>query len=399
MQKNQKQFNYSIPSVSELTSDIKSVLERNFPEVMVKGEISNANTSRSGHTYFTIKDEKAQLPCVLWRSTARRKNLSITDGQKIVAGGDIEVYPPHGKYQLIVNFVEESGKGALQKAFEELKERLKKEGLFDSSIKKPLPPFPMHIGVITSETGAAFHDISTTLANRWPLARISLYHASVQGDKAAPEIVEGINYFTGRKDVDILIVGRGGGSLEDLWPFNEEAVARALYHCDIPTISAVGHEVDFSISDFVSDKRAATPTQAALIASPDINEIRLNIDELTRKLEMITDRSLQDGKRQVERLLKAHALRIIHQRVQSYGDQIQALRKQLSHAVDIKQRNLRENITDLTYRLQGMDPNEPLKKGFARVFQNGDWIQRASEFNGARSFTLQWHDREIKISK
>ncbi len=397
MQKNQKQFTSSIPTVSELTRDIKGILERNFPEVMVEGEVSNANTSRSGHTYFTLKDENAQLSCVVWRSVAKRKNIAIEDGKKMVAGGNIEVYPPHGKYQLIVDFVQKAGVGALQQAFEKLKQKLKKEGLFDSSIKKELPRFPRRIGVITSATGAAFHDISSTLAKRWPLTDIYLYHASVQGDRAAPEIVEGINYFSEHDNIDILIVGRGGGSLEDLWPFNEEAVARALFRCPLPTVSAVGHEVDFSITDFVADKRAATPTQAALLVAPDISEMRFKLDELTQKLEQTTGRKLENRQRQVEQLLKAHALRIIQQQVSTYGDRLLGLRKQLTHVQDIKIRNAREHLTGLSHRLAKQDPSEPLEKGFTRVIQNGKWIQRAQKFNSDLEFKLQWADREIKV--
>src|SRR5699024_2476729 len=267
-------------SVSELTGEIKSVLEGNFIDVRVEGEMSNVSTSRRGHTYFTLKDEGAQLACVIWSGVNQRLGVELTDGQQITVGGDIQVYPPHGKYQLIVRSVEQAGKGALQQAFERLKAKLKNEGLFDEAHKKLLPEFPRHIGVITSATGAAFHDITDTLQRRWPLADVLLHHSSVQWANAASELVDAIRWFSDNQNVDVLIVGRGGGSLEDLWPFNEEAVARALFACKVPTISAVGHEVDFSISDFVADVRAATPTQAAILSTPDINEVRMRADDL-----------------------------------------------------------------------------------------------------------------------
>jgi len=277
-------FLFDIPSVEELTEKIKNLLEQNFTDILVEGETSNVNQSRNGHYYFTLKDSNASLPCVIWRSTAQRLGINLTDGQQIVVGGDIQVYAPHGRYQMIVNLVQQAGIGKLQQAFEKLKAKLKEEGLFEDDHKQALPKFPESIGVVTSSTGAAFQDIRSTLEKRWPLAEIKLYHASVQGVNAAPEIVEGINYFSNHKNVDVIIIGRGGGSLEDLWPFNEESVARAVFHCEVPLISAVGHEVDFSISDFVADARAATPTQAAIVAAPDINEIRYMVEDYTKKL-------------------------------------------------------------------------------------------------------------------
>ncbi|MGF1670307.1 MAG: exodeoxyribonuclease VII large subunit, partial [Balneolaceae bacterium] len=222
---NQASLFSDIPSVTELTNQIKELLESNFFEVMVEGEISNVKKSRNGHIYFTIKDENAQMPCVIWRGVSQRLQADLIDGQQVILGGSLQVYAPHGRYQLIVSFVEQAGIGALQKAFEKLKEKLKKEGLFDDIHKKPLPEFPERIGVITSATGAAFQDIRSALEKRWPVATIYLFPASVQGVNAAPELVKAMKWFSKNKTVDVLIIGRGGGSLEDLWAFNEEAVA------------------------------------------------------------------------------------------------------------------------------------------------------------------------------
>lgn len=389
---------YRIPSVSELTGDIKSVLESRFGNVMVEGEVSGAKKAASGHIYFTLKDDRAQLPCVIWRSVAQSKNIELAQGQQIVAGGDIQVYPPHGKYQLIVRLVQQAGIGALQKAYEELKTKLREEGLFDDSHKKPLPKFPRTIGVITSETGAAFHDISSTLEQRYPLARILLYHASVQGVNAAPELVRAINYFSEAQNVDVLIVGRGGGSLEDLWPFNEEAVARAVYDCKVPTISAVGHEVDFSISDFVADARAATPTQAAVLAAPDINELRFYIDDLNRRLGRHMTERVRRQSEQVQRLLKTHALQAVLEKVSRTHDRTRHLTERMQHRLALLKMQRQEKLNDLHYRLKSSNPNEPLERGFVRVSQDKKWKKRAGDFDKEQAFTLQWLDGEVDIT-
>ncbi len=384
-------------SVSELTGEIKSLLEGNFLDIKVEGEVSNASTSRSGHTYFTLKDEDAQLSCVIWRGVNQRLGIALEDGQQITAGGDIQVYPPHGKYQLIVRSVEQAGIGALQKAFEKLKAKLKDEGFFDDNHKKPLPQFPIRIGVITSATGAAFHDITDTLKRRWPLATVLLRHASVQGVNAAPQLVNAINWFSNRQNVDLLIVGRGGGSLEDLWPFNEESVARTLFNCSIPTISAVGHEVDFSISDFVADARAATPTQAAILAGPDINEVLMYADDLSRRLENSVLERVQNQKRRVEQLAGSHALLKIRDRIRSYRERISNLREKMNHRRQLLFVKKNERLSALIHRLEQHNPNIPLERGFVRVEQDKEWIRSVSDFEEEEAFEMIWKDGKAQI--
>ena len=390
-------FNPQTLSVSDLTGEIKALLEGNFLDLKVEGEASNVSTSRNGHTYFTLKDEDAQLSCVIWRGVNQRLDAEITDGQQIIVGGDIQVYPPHGKYQLIVRSVEQAGIGALQKAFEKLKAKLKKEGLFDDVHKVALPAFPKEIGVITSATGAAFHDITDTLKKRWPLASVQLHHASVQGVNAAPELVGAISYFSEKQEVDLLIIGRGGGSLEDLWPFNEEAVARALFDCPIPTISAVGHEVDFSISDFVADARAATPTQAAIIATPDINEMRMYVDELSRQIEEKSQRKIGDLKNRIEKLVQSHALLKMKDRINSTSDKIETLYQKIQHGQELLFLGKNERLTALTHRLENQNPNAPLEKGFVRVEQDDQWIRAAADFDKQKAFGMIWKDEEIQM--
>lgn len=390
-------FSFDIPTVTELTQKIKVLLEQNFTDILVEGETSNVKQSRNGHYYFTLKDSGASLPCVIWRSTAERLNIQLTDGQHIVAGGDIQVYAPHGRYQMIVNLVQQAGIGKLQQAFEDLKIKLKEEGLFEETHKVAIPKFPERIGVVTSATGAAFQDIRSTLEKRWPLARVLLYHASVQGVNAAPEIVEGIHYFSNHKNVDVIIIGRGGGSLEDLWPFNEEAVARAVYQCEIPLISAVGHEVDFSISDFVADERAATPTQAAVIAVPDINEIRYLVEDHSRKLELHTSGAIELYKDKVANMARSHALLAVRQKMENARSRINSYTEKLSHRSDTVLHEQKMRLNNLHHLLEKKNPNEPLEKGFVRVWQEGKWIRKPDHLQKQESMELEWKDGKIKV--
>jgi exodeoxyribonuclease VII large subunit len=390
-------FASSTLSVTELTQDIKTLIEGNFMDVKVEGEVSNASTSRSGHTYFTIKDDNAQLSCVIWSGVSRSIDAEVVDGQQIIAGGDIQVYPPHGKYQLIVRSLEQAGKGKLQEAFEKLKKKLKEEGLFDDVHKKALPQFPFEIGVITSATGAAFHDITDTLERRWPLAKVRLHHASVQGVNAAPELVKAINYFSDEQQVDLLIIGRGGGSLEDLWPFNEEAVARALFDCKVPTISAVGHEVDFSISDFVADARAATPTQAAIVATPDVNEIRMFTDDLSSRLHDKMDRLVTDHKERVQQLVQSHALMAVKQKVANSHDKVTNLIDRLNHRKQLHFMQYHEKLQDLRHRLELTNPNAALEQGYSRIWQDEEWVKSLADFDGNKEMTIEWEDGKVDV--
>jgi exodeoxyribonuclease VII large subunit len=252
-----------ILSVTQLTSRIKSLLEETFPDVWVEGELSNLSVPQSGHAYFTLKDEHSQIRAVLFRSSQRSIKFTLQHGMQVICRGRVSVYEPRGEYQLILEYIEPKGMGALQLAFEQLKARLEKEGLFDLEHKKPLPLLPRRIGIVTSPTGAAIRDMLRVIKRRHPKIQILIYPVPVQGVEAAPAIVEAIQYFNGERNVDVMIVGRGGGSLEDLWAFNEEAVVRAIYASRVPVISAIGHETDYTIADFVADLRAPTPSAAA----------------------------------------------------------------------------------------------------------------------------------------
>ena len=274
-------------TVSEINSLInrKLKMDPNFKNILVKGEISNFKTNAfSGHSYFTLKDENSQIDAVMFKGMKDRfLEFEPEDGMKVIIKGKIEVYVKNGKYQLYATKITEDGIGNLHIAFEQLKKKLKKEGLFDDSHKKEIPKYPRHIGVVTASTGAAIKDIITTIKRRYPICKILIFPTLVQGDQAALKIVKQIKYAQ-NYDIDTLIIGRGGRSIEDLWPFNEEIVAREIYDCKIPVISAVGHEVDFTISDFVADKRAPTPTAAAELAVPKLSEVKFRLDTLKSKL-------------------------------------------------------------------------------------------------------------------
>lgn len=272
-------------TVTELTQEIKDILEDRFPDIWVEGEISNLRIPSSGHIYFTLKDDFSQIRAVLFKIHARTLRFILEDGLQVICRGRVSLYEKRGEYQLILETIEPKGIGALQLAFLQLKERLEKEGLFDTSHKKPIPFLPQTIGIVTSPTGAVIQDMIQIIQRRFDNVRLLLYPVRVQGEEAPQEIVEAIEYFNSRKDVDVIIVGRGGGSFEDLWAFNEEMVARAIYHSRIPIISAVGHETDYTISDFVADLRAPTPSSAAELVVRDKRELVNNLQYLIIRLE------------------------------------------------------------------------------------------------------------------
>ncbi|GAB7027297.1 exodeoxyribonuclease VII large subunit [Geotalea toluenoxydans] len=295
----------NILSVSQLTGLVRSVLEDNFDHVWVEGEVSNLATPGSGHLYFTLKDASAQLRCVMFRASARALKFKPSDGMGLIARGRLSVFDARGEYQLIVEYLEPKGIGALQLAFIQLKERLAKEGLFSDSHKKEIPRLPQRIGIVTSATGAAIHDILNVLNRRFANVQVLLRPVKVQGEGAAEEIAAAVNDLNRYGSIDVMIVGRGGGSLEDLWAFNEEIVARAIYRSSIPVISAVGHEIDFTISDFVADLRAPTPSAAAEMVIKSKTEISAELEALSHRLGMAMRRLLNEHWGELNGLVRA----------------------------------------------------------------------------------------------
>ncbi|MDD5284381.1 MAG: exodeoxyribonuclease VII large subunit [Desulfuromonadaceae bacterium] len=295
----------TILTVSRLTALLRGVLEENFEQVWVQGEVSNLSLPSSGHIYFTLKDSGAQLRSVMFKGSAKNLKFRPTDGMALIVRGRISVYDQRGEYQLLCEYLEPTGVGTLQTAFIQLKERLAREGLFAETHKKAMPRFPRRIGVITSPTGAAIHDILNILKRRFASLEVLIYPARVQGEGASEEIARAIDEMNRMAEVDVLIVGRGGGSLEDLWPFNEEAVARAVYRSKIPVISAVGHETDWSICDFTADLRAPTPSAAAEMVIASTDELRGQVEAFSHRLRLVMGNRLAAINTRLETLKKS----------------------------------------------------------------------------------------------
>ena len=298
-------------TVSAINAHINKMLKRdpNLKNIRIKGEISNYRNYPSGHSYFTLKDEKSQIPAVFFKFNKQRfLEFEPENGMKVIVKGKIEVYETDGKYQLYVTKIEKDGIGDLFARFEQLKKDLDKEGLFEETHKKEIPKYPKRIGVVTAKTGAAIRDIITTIKRRYPICEILIFSTLVQGNQAAPQIVRQIRHAQ-EFDIDTLIVGRGGGSIEDLWPFNEEIVAREIYACEIPIISAVGHEIDFTIADLVADKRAATPTAAAELAVPNIREVKSNIGQLSNRINKSIENKIVENRTRLSHISQKNVLK------------------------------------------------------------------------------------------
>lgn len=297
-------------TVSQINAYINRKLKNdtNLKNILIRGEISNYKAHTSGHSYFTLKDEKSQISAVMFKGRKKFLKFEPKDGMKVIIKGSIEVYEKTGKYQLYANRITEDGIGELHIAFEQLKKKLESEGLFDAEYKKEIPKYPKRIGVVTATTGAAIRDIISTIKKRYPQCEILVFPTLVQGELAAPQIAAKIN-LAQTFDIDTLIVGRGGGSIEDLWPFNEEIVARAIFDCEIPVISAVGHEVDFTISDFVADERAPTPTGAAVRATPQISEIEYKLDQLNKRASQSIATKITENKTKLEQISQRQVLK------------------------------------------------------------------------------------------
>ena len=335
-------------TVSEITRDVRAILEAAFETAWIEGEISNFRLAASGHAYFVLKDDKAQIKCVLFRGQRVGMKFTPEDGDQILLLGRVTVYEARGDYQVIVEAIEPKGLGALQKAFEQLKEKLAKEGLFDESRKKPLPEMPWKIGIVTSPTGAAIRDIINVIRRRNPKTSMLLYPAKVQGEGSAEEIARGIEELNKRKDIDVLIVGRGGGSIEDLWAFNEEVVARAIANSKIPVVSAVGHEIDYTIADFVADLRAPTPSAAAELVVPKLNDIVQDLQYLTNQMIERMEEDIEDYRERLRYLIDRRFFReprrILEAPAQRLDEMGQRLLRGLDQWVLVKRGNLIQRV-------------------------------------------------------
>ena len=355
-------------SVSALTAEVKAVLEDGFSAIWVEGELSNFKHHTSGHMYFTLKDAQAQIRGVMFRGSNRFLRFQPTDGLAVLVFGTITVYERRGEYQIAALRMEPKGVGALQLAFEQLKVRLEAEGLFAAARKRPIPRLPRKVGIITSPTGAVIRDMLTILGRRFPGLAVLIHPVQVQGEGAAPEIAAAIARMGRRPDLDVLIVGRGGGSLEDLWAFNEEVVARAIAACPIPVISAVGHETDVTIADYVADLRAPTPSAAAELVVAQRDELTQRVDELLARAEAEMA-SLLAHRRDRVRMLGRHLLLLSP--VAQFGRQterLQGLRRRLSAWWDLTALRRRERLGGLAGKLESLSPLQILARGYSICF-------------------------------
>ena len=390
----------NVLSVSQITGYLKSLLEGdpNLNPVFISGEISNfTDHYRSGHLYFSLKDEKAVLKAVMFSSSARRLRFRPSDGMKVLCRGRISLYEASGQYQLYVDDMQPDGLGALNLAYEQLKARLEKEGLFDAARKRPIPRYPRRVGVITSPTGAAVRDICQILGRRWPMAEIVFCPVLVQGEGAAPQLVEALARMNRIDGVDTIIIGRGGGSLEDLWAFNEESVARAVADSKIPVISAVGHETDFTICDFVADLRAPTPSAAAELAVPDQMEEKMLVDSAWYTLKTDLNGLLSRKKLELDSLTARRCLREPLEPVQREKDELEHLIRRLTAGVSLSVSRGKEELSRLTGMLDGLSPLKVLSRGYTLAqTEAGEPIRSVSELQEGEVFRLRFMDGEAR---
>lgn len=354
-------------TVTELNQYVKNLIDgnRTLSAVTVKGEISNFTNHRSGHLYFSLKDAEGQIRCVMFRSSAARLKFMPESGMKVILHGQLTVYTRDGSYQLYASSMQPDGVGALYLAYEQLKARLSEEGIFDDRHKKPIPTFPRSIGVITSPTGAAIRDILNVSGRRYPLANVYIYPALVQGDGAERTLIDGIDYFDRSGLVDVVIIGRGGGSIEDLWAFNSEQLARRIYAAGVPVISAVGHETDFTICDFVSDLRAPTPSAAAELAVPDVGDLMQRIDALYDRCERALERQAERSRERFDRLSIDSLTRIL---VDSLAGRRDAVDLQYGAALEQINRIITDGRNCLilnTEKANAMNPLSVLTRGYS----------------------------------
>ena len=366
-------------TVSEVNQFIKDLLDNVPPlqEVLLRGEISNYKLYPSGHHYFTLKDSQCSLKCVMFRGSAARLRFRPENGMQVIASGRISVYPRDGAYQLYCTGLTPEGAGDLSVAFEQLKEKLRKEGLFDESHKKPLPPYPRRIAIVTSPAGAAVHDMIRILRRRYPIAKVLLLPVRVQGTEAPAEIAGAIRYANAHGLADVLITGRGGGSLEDLWAFNDERVARAIYDSDIPVISAVGHEPDVAISDFVADRRASTPSNAAEIAVPDQVELRRQLSDLAERMTGSEASRLQALRERVDALGRK---RVLTDQL-AYVDkrmELLHLQQRLGDLANAEIARKQKSFTALAASLDAMSPLKVLGRGYAVARNEAGQVLKSS---------------------
>jgi exodeoxyribonuclease VII large subunit len=403
-------------SVSELNEQVKNLLESTFVRVYVEGELSRITYHNSGHIYFTLKDSGSAISCVMFRGNATKLRFRLEEGLKVILDGAITVYKPRGQYQINAFMIEPAGHGALALAYEQLKQKLSAQGYFEPSAKKPMPKLPKKIALVTSATGAALQDMQRVTAHRWPLAKLFVYDSIVQGEAAAPSIVRNIQ-LADAAGYDLIVIGRGGGSIEDLWAFNEEMVADAVYHANTPIVSAVGHEIDWVISDFVADLRAPTPSAAMQMVLPDRNEMLQSIDTIFGQYDALMQQRLHRYSDKIVHLKQSYERHSIDQKLKNKTEEIMQLRQRYEQSVGFAiersrrllapvaenlERNLqallntkKAALANMRQNLEANNPELKSKKGFAQIAKEGKVVALSMLQQGDRFEAM---DAKVKVT-
>lgn len=388
--------NTLVLSVSQLNRYIKMNFDadENLANIFISGEISNfTNHYRTGHLYFTLKDDSAAVRAVMFNSSAKRLKFMPEDGMKVIARGRVGVYEASGQYQLYVDDMQPDGVGALNLAYEQLKEKLQKEGLFSELHKKPLPPYPEKVGVITSPTGAAVRDIINVLGRRFPYAEIVFCPVLVQGEGAHLQLTDAVNLFNSERAADVIIIGRGGGSIEDLWEFNDEGLARAVYNSEIPVISAVGHETDFTICDFVADMRAPTPSVAAELAVPDANELQYALSALKNRMFLNVSSGIADRRSRLEYLTSKGALKSPDEMLSNRSQRLDTAFSKMLSSYENRIGGKKVEFISAATALSKLDPMSVLMRGFAFVSdKNGKNVYSSQALAKGDKINVRFHD-------
>lgn len=391
----------NVLTVTQVNTYIKALLDESVPlrNIYISGEISNfTHYYRTGHLYFTLKDESSQLKAVMFSSNASRLRFQAENGMKVICRGRISVYSKSGEYQLYVDDMQPDGVGALSLAFEQLKKKLSQEGLFDEVHKKPIPPFPSKIGVATSNIGAAVEDIKNITARRYPLAEIIICPTVVQGENAPADIVRSIKMLDGYDGIDVIILGRGGGSAEDLWAFNSEEVARAVFACETPIVSAVGHETDFTICDFVSDLRAPTPSAAAELVCPDINKLYSDLSVKKNALDFYIANRIETLEQDLCDITQNGAFADAESFFAAYQDNLEVLSERLNDAFSFTIDDKEKKFLNASARLEALSPLSVLMRGYCVASKNGKAVKSKKDIKKDDELTLRFADGRVDIS-
>lgn len=385
----------TVLTVTQLNNYVKRLLDGDYSLncVFMVGEISNFNNHyRTGHMYFTLKDENSAIKAVMFKSNAQRLRFMPEDGMSVIVRGRVSLFEAAGAYQIYIDDMQPDGVGALTLQFEQLKRKLAEEGLFDASHKKSLPPFPEKVGIITSPTGAAVQDIKNILSRRFPCAEAILYPVSVQGENSENQLVNAVNYFSNTGPVDVVIIGRGGGSIEDLWSFNSEKLARAIYDCKVPIISAVGHETDFTISDFVADRRAETPSAAAEMAVPDMAELKKQLNSMSYEIMSIVRSMISESRESLNAIKNNNCLKDPFNTINIKRMMLDGTEIKLNSFTKTEIQKYRHDFSSTVAKLNALSPLNVLARGYSVAYSNGKIVSSSDDLTVGDSLNIDFYN-------